>query len=97
MNDELNKKKEELKNKQQQIKSNQQEYNEYCKEEEVLQKQLDTIQEENNKISSILQNQTIINLIEKIRQQNKQLKEEDQNKAYPFINFHTVAFTLSLI
>ena len=44
---------------QQQIESNQKEYDNYCKEEKSLQKQLESIQEENNQIIQILNNKTI--------------------------------------
>ena len=58
-------------------------YENYCKEEQSLQKQLDSIQEENNQIIQLLNNKTIVNLIQTIQQQNKQLNEDDPTKTYP--------------
>ena len=84
-NDEKNKKQQELEIHQQQIESDQQEYENYCKEEQLLQKQLDSIQEENNQIIQLLNNTAIINLIQTIQQQNKHLNEDDPTKTYPLI------------
>ena len=84
-NDEKNKKQQELEIHQQQFESDQQEYENYCKEEQLLQKQLDSIQEENNQIIQLLNNKTIVNLIQTIQQQNKYLNEDDPTKTYPLI------------
>ena len=84
---EKNKKQQELEIHQQQIESDQKEYENYCKEEQLLQKQLDSIQEENNQIIQLLNNKTIVNLIQTIQQQNKHLNEDDPTKTYPLIQF----------
>ena len=53
--------------------------------EQLLQKQLDSIQKENNQIIQLLNNTAIINLIQTIQQQIKHLNEDDPTKTYPLI------------